>query len=111
MLGVGLLDVATQAEDQDQHEQSQTHDYVTRMQAHQRVKGSSEKIGGNREMMAKDQTVPFESGGTQKFQSKENCDQQPKAEFCIVFPAKRALRPTLPSGAGVARADATGAAP
>ena len=65
-------------------EQGQTHDHMTGMQADQGIKGRAEKISGDREMIPKDQPVPFESGGTQEFHREENSDQPPEPKTLIM---------------------------
>ena len=59
VLGVRPRHVSAQAQDQDQHEQGQTHDHMTGMQADQRVEGGPEKISTDREVIPKDQSLLF----------------------------------------------------
>src|ERR1043166_52242 len=91
MLGVRRCHVSAQAQDQDQHEQRQTHDHVTRMQADQRVEGGPKKICRDRQMILKDQPLPFQSGGAQERHREENGDQPPELKSPSISPSKSAL--------------------
>jgi hypothetical protein len=91
MLGVRPGHVSAQAQDENQHEQDQTHDHVTGVQTHQGVKGRAKKIGADREMISKDQLVPFQSRGTQKHHREEDCDQPPELKSSTISLSKGSL--------------------
>ena len=92
VLGVRLRHVSAQAQDQDQSKQDQTDDHVTGMQADQRVEGRPEKISADRQVIFKDQPLPFQSGGAQERHREENRDQPPESEPSIMSPSKGVLR-------------------
>ena len=67
MLSMRPRNVSAQAQDQDQNEQTQTHDHMTGMEAYQRVESRAKKVSADREVISKDQSLPFQGGEADVF--------------------------------------------
>jgi hypothetical protein len=91
MLGVGLLHVSAQTQDQDQHEQDQTYDHVTGVQPDDGVEGRTEKISADRKVISKDQPLPFGGGRPQEYRGEDNGEEPPELKATSPSPSKGAL--------------------
>jgi len=91
MLGVRPRHVSAQAQDQDQHEQDQTDNDVSSVQADHGVEGRPEKISADREVVFKDQPLPFGGGGAEECHREDNGEQPPELKASSASASKGAL--------------------
>src|SRR6185437_5036019 len=91
-LAMLLADFAEEGEDEHGGQADDSEQNVRGMQADQRIKRGSEKIGGDGEVLVIDKVLPLESGSDQEDHAENKSERPEGSEELDLVALKRALR-------------------